>query len=183
MNGRHYLEDVALQLRKLRGLADRAIDQLPEQGLFAVLDAESNSIAVIVKHLSGNMRSRWTAFLTSDGEKPDRVRDREFELDAGDSAADLRARWNAGWELALGAISALEPEDLERTVRIRGEPHTVLEAINRQLCHYAYHVGQIVLLARHLAGESWQSLSIPKGRSGDFEVSKEGGTYRVDRDR
>jgi hypothetical protein len=129
-----------------------------------------------MKHMAGNMHSRWTDFLTSDGEKPDRHRDSEFERQAK-TADDLRQRWEAGWELAVGTISELDWRDLERQVTIRGEPHTVLAAISRQLTHYAYHVGQIVLLARHLAGPDWQWLSIPPGKSAEFEVSKEGDLY------
>lgn len=180
MNGAHYLDDVLLELRKLRRLADRALAQIPEQALFETLGEESNSIAVVMKHLAGNMRSRWSDFLTTDGEKRDRQRDREFEIEDGDDAAELRRRWQSGWELTIAAISALEPADLERTVTIRGEPHSVVQAIQRQLSHYAYHVGQIVLLARHHAGGDWQSLSIPKGRSDEYEVDKEGNRYLAD---
>ncbi len=155
------------------------MEQLDDEQLFRSLDAESNSIALIRKHMAGNMRSRWTDFLTTDGEKPDRHRDREFELEAGDSRESLTAHWEAGWARALETIGALEPEDLQKTVRIRGEPHTVLEALDRQLTHYAYHVGQIVLLARHLAGPDWRWLSVPKGESESYEVSKEGRPYEV----
>lgn len=174
----HYLEDTLVQLRKYRELAERALAQCPRDRWFSVPDPESNSIAVIMKHMAGNMRSRWTDFLTSDGEKADRERDREFILEESDSRDALLARWEDGWRLTLAAIEGLRPEDLQRTVTIRGEPHTVLEAINRQLTHYAYHVGQIVLLAKHVAGEGWQSLSIPRGRSGDFDVAKGGQVYR-----
>ena len=174
----HYLEDVLLQLRKHKNLAERAIAQVSDERLFRALDAESNSIAVVMKHLAGNMRSRWTEFLTTDGEKPDRDRDGEFELEEADSREKLTAAWEEGWERAIGAISAIGWQDLEGTVTIRGESHTVLEAINRQLTHYAYHVGQIVLLARHFAGDSWQYLSIPKGKSAEYEVSKDGSRRR-----
>jgi Protein of unknown function (DUF1572) len=174
---RHYLDDVLLQLRKLKEQADKAVAQIDEAQLFAVLDAEANSIALLMKHVSGNMRSRWTDFLTSDGEKPDRDRDREFEMDAGDTKAKLLAGWDDGWKRAIAAISALGPGDLDKTVRIRGEKHTVLEAINRQMTHYAAHVGQIVLLAKHFAGANWQSLSIPRGKSKEFEVAKTGAAY------
>ncbi len=174
----HYLQDVQLQLHKYKELAEKALAQVPDEDFFAVLDREANSMALIIKHMAGNMRSRWTDFLTSDGEKADRERDREFILEESDSRDALLARWEDGWRLTLAAIEGLRPEDLQRTVTIRGEPHTVLEAINRQLTHYAYHVGQIVLLAKHVAGEGWQSLSIPRGRSGDFDVAKGGQVYR-----
>jgi hypothetical protein len=171
-----YLEDAPSQLRKGKELADRAIAQISDEQLFIPLPGGGNSIAVIMKHLAGNMRSRWTDFLITDGEKPDRDRDREFEI--GDESADeLRRRWDAGWELALGAISALDWQDLEKTVTIRGEPHNVIAAINRQLTHYSYHVGQIVLLAQQFAGEDWQWLSIPPGASAKYEVSKEAELY------
>jgi hypothetical protein len=172
-----YLDDALRQLRKYKELGDRALAQIPEEGLFQRLDPESNSIALIIKHVSGNMRSRWTDFLATDGEKPDRNRDSEFEEEEGDTPESIRERWEAGWRLTLEAIGALAPEDLEKNISIRGEPHTVLEAINRQLTHYAYHVGQIVFLARHFAGPAWKSLSIPRGKSREFDVSKEGSSY------
>ena len=171
-----YLEDVQRQLRKYKELADKAIAQVTDEQLFTALDAETNSIAITMKHMAGNMRSRWTDFLTSDGEKPDRQRDREFERE-DESAAALRRSWDAAWELTIGVIDGLDWRDLEREVTIRGEPHGVVTAINRQLTHYAYHVGQIVLLARHFAGSEWQWLSIPRGKSAEFEVSKEGEPY------
>lgn len=176
----HYLDEALHQLRKLKTQADRALAQIDDEHLFAVPGPESNSIAVIMKHVAGNMRSRWTDFLTSDGEKPDRNRDTEFELDEADSADRVRARWEAGWQLTLDTIGSIAPADLERAVRIRGEAHTVLEAINRQLTHYAAHVGQIVFLARHYAGPRWQTLSIPKGKSREFDVSKSGSAYLVE---
>jgi hypothetical protein len=176
----HYLEDVLRQLHKYKDLAEKAVEQISDEELFQTLDAESNSIALVMKHLAGNMRSRWTDFLTSDGEKPDRQRDREFEREETDTRESLLASWEAGWQLTIGAISAIGWEDLEKTVTIRGEPHTVVEAINRQLTHYAYHVGQIVLLARHLKGADWRWLSIPKGKSREYEVSKEGSRYAVE---
>jgi hypothetical protein len=164
-----YLEDTLFQLGKLKSQADKAIAQVDDEHLFELLDAEANSIAVIMKHVAGNMRSRWTDFLTSDGEKPDRDRDTEFELSRNDSREALRDRWEDGWRRVLGAISSLRPEDLGRTVVIRGEPHTVLQAINRQVSHYSTHVGQIVLLAKHFAGPRWQTLSIPKRVGGGGE--------------
>jgi hypothetical protein len=174
-----YLEDCVLQLRKLKSLAEKAIAQIDEDRLFAVLDPEGNSIAVLMKHMAGNMRSRWTDFLTSDGEKPDRHRDTEFIQEPNETRAIVMARWEDGWRRTLDAISALEPADLARTVTVRGERHSVLEAINRQMTHYAMHVGQIVLLARHYAGPSWTSLSIPRGQSRTFDVSKSGDPYGI----
>lgn len=175
----HYLEDTRLQLRKLKGLADKALAQVDDRHLLATLDPEANSIAVIMKHMAGNMRSRWTDFLTSDGEKPDRNRDGEFALDPPPSRDEILAAWEGGWRQLFEALSALDPGDLAKSVRIRGEAHSVLEAINRQMTHYAMHVGQIVLLAKHYAGPAWQSLSIPKGASKAFEVSKQGAPYSV----
>ena len=167
MSGRQILDEALVQLDKLKKLADRAEAQVGDEDFFALLDAEANSIALVMKHMAGNMRSRWRDFLTSDGEKPDRRRDTEFERHPEDSRAALRQRWEEGWRLTREAIAALAPDDLARTVTIRGEPHTVLQAIARQLTHYAYHVGQIVLLAKHRAGDRWQTLSIPRGRSRD----------------
>jgi Protein of unknown function (DUF1572) len=174
-----FLEDALLQFRKYKGLADKAIAQIEGSQLFAAPDPESNSVAIIMKHVAGNMRSRWRNFLISDGEKPDRNRDSEFEREASDTLSGIRERWEAGWKLLFAALEPLIPADLSRTVTIRGEPHTVLQAINRQLTHYAYHVGQIVYLARHLAGPRWKSLSIPKGKSKDFEVARNGSAYRT----
>lgn len=176
----HYLQDALVQLKKYKELAERGFGQVSDEQFFQAIDPHSNSIAIIVKHLAGNMHSRWTDFLTTDGEKPDRNRDREFELEPLDTRERLLKRWESGWETTLESISALEWKDLEKTVPIRGEPHTVVEAINRQLTHYAYHTGQIVLLARHFAKDHWQSLSIPKGESVDYEVSKEGKQLEMD---
>lgn len=175
--GDMYLRDVGLQLRKYKDMADKAIAQTRDEHFFAALDAENNSIALKMKHTAGNMRSRWTNFLTSDGEKPDRLRDSEFVIEEGESRESVTALWEDGWRLTFSAIEPLGADDLLRVVSIRGEPHTVMEAINRQLTHYSYHVGQIVLLAKHFAGEGWQCLSIPRGRSADFDVSKKGGVY------
>lgn len=181
--GRHYLADIVRQLEKLRRLAEDAMRQVSDGQFFFAPDPESNSIALILKHVAGNMRSRWRDFLTTDGEKPDRHRDREFELEATDTRAALMARWEEGWSAALSTIRSLGPDDLSKTVTLRGEPHTVLEAINRQVPHYAYHVGQIVYLAKQLAGTSWRTLSIPRGRSRDFDVSKDGGIYGLKEER
>lgn len=179
----HYLEDALLSFRKQRKLAEDALAQVTDEQFFHALDPESNSLALIVKHVAGNQRSRWRDFLTSDGEKPDRRRDTEFELAGGDDRAALMARWHEGWELVLSAVGALAPADLLRTVTIRGESHSVLEAIDRQLVHYAHHAGQIVFLAKHLAGPRWRTLSIPRGRSSEHEVAKDGSRYRVEPER
>ena len=179
----HYLEDAAKVFRGQKKLADGAVAQVSDEEFFRAIDPESNSLAVIVQHVAGNQLSRWRDFLSSDGEKPDRDRDAEFELRASASRASVMARWNAGWVLTLATIGALEPEDLLRTVAVRGEPHTVLEAIDRQLAHYAQHCGQIVFLAKHLAGASWRTLSIPRGRSREVEVAKDGDPYRPEPER
>ena len=174
-----YLDDALLQMRKLKAQGDKAVAQVSNEHLFATLDSESNSIAMVMKHMAGNMRSRWTDFLTSDGEKPDRNRDTEFELTPTDTREHVLALWEQGWAVVFAAISSLTPADLDKGVRIRGESHSVIEAINRQTTHYAAHVGQIVLLAKHYAGPSWKTLSIPRGKSKEFDVSKGGGTYKV----
>lgn len=161
-----YLDECLAQLRKLKAQAEKAIAQVDDAQFAAILDADANSIALIMKHVAGNMRSRWTNFLETDGEKADRDRDSEFETAPVDTRQGILARWEDGWSRTLGAISALTPGDLDRTVTIRGEPHTVLQAINRQLSHYSAHVGQIVLLAKHFAGSQWQTLSIPKRSKG-----------------
>jgi len=149
-------------------MAERAIEQVEsEEDLNRELDENSNSIAIIVKHVSGNLRSRFRDFLISDGEKPDRNRDSEFESEEQVSREQLLRWWNAGWEIAMKSIEALVAEDLERTVRIRGEELLVVEALNRSVTHAAYHVGQIVYLARHFASPNWKTLSIPKGRSAE----------------
>lgn len=148
-------------------LAERAMEQITDENLFISLDPETNSIAVIVKHLSGNMRSRWTDFLTTDGEKPDRNRDGEF-IDPPETRQAMLESWSDGWSRLFAALESLSEADLVRTVTIRGEPHSVMQAINRQVAHYSLHVGQIVLLARHFAGHRWKSLSIPKNQSVEF---------------
>ena len=161
------LKDSVDLLRFYKKLGDRAMAQASDEALFATMDAESNSIAIIVKHMTGNMRSRWTDFLTSDGEKPDRNRDAEFETPP-QTRSGLVALWEAGWKICLDALDALKDEDLTRTITIRTEPHSVMQAINRQVGHYAHHVGQIVFLAKHFTGEKWQTLSVPKKKSADF---------------
>jgi hypothetical protein len=161
----HYLEDAIAEFRKLKSQGDRALEQLEDARFFVTLDPESNSIAVIVKHLAGNMRSRWTDFLTSDGEKPDRHRDQEFIIDQETTRAQVMQWWENGWQYLFHAIEPLQPEDVMRTVLIRHEPHTVVQAINRQLTHYASHIGQIVFLAKHLKSSEWRTLSVPRGMS------------------
>jgi hypothetical protein len=177
--GRHYLADALKIFRSNKQLAERAIAQLADDELFVAIDAEANSVAVIVRHLAGNMRSRWTDFLTSDGEKPDRDRDSEFVLDERTSREDVLRWWEEGWRVVFAAVEPLRPEDLLRRVPIRGEPHTVVEAINRQLSHYAQHVGQIVFLAKHLKSSDWQTLSIARGQSGKFNASMGGRGEKV----
>jgi len=162
-----YLEDARSLLRYYQSLAERAMEQVTDQDLVAVLDGEMNSIAVIVKHMVGNMRSRWTDFLTSDGEKPDRDRESEFR-DPAVSRATLVREWTDGWALVFRALDPLTEADLGRTVTIRGEAHSVLQAISRQLAHYAYHCGQIIFLAKHFQHDRWKSLSVPRGQSVPF---------------
>ncbi len=162
-----YLVDSLDLFHFYKKLGERAMAQVPDQDLFAVLDGEMNSIAVIVKHMAGNMRSRWTDFLTSDGEKPDRNRDSEF-IDPPATREALLAAWEEGWQCLFGALEPLSEEDLGRTVTIRGEAHSVMQAINRQVAHYSYHVGQIVLLAKHFNHDAWQSLSVPRRKSEDY---------------
>jgi hypothetical protein len=158
-----YLDDSLETFRAYKRLAERAMDQLTDDQLFAALDEEMNSIAIIVKHMAGNMRSRWTDFLTSDGEKPDRDRDSEFEQ-APATREDLMKVWESGWQHVFAALEPLTDADLGRTVTIRGEAHSVMQAINRQVAHYAQHIGQIILLAKHFAHDRWQSLTIPRKR-------------------
>ena len=166
----HYLNEAHRQMRGHKRLAEGAMAQLKDEELFVTLDPESNSVAVIVKHMAGNMRSRFTDFLTTDGEKPDRYRDQEFELSPTTTRADLTKWWEDGWARVFEAIESLKPEDVMRTVTIRGEPHTVLQAVNRQVAHYAYHAGQIVFLAKHFRSGKWRSLSIPRGKSEEFKT-------------
>jgi hypothetical protein len=163
--GAAYLDEARRSFRGHKRLAEGALAQVRDEELFTLIDAEANSIAIIVKHLAGNMRSRWTDFLTSDGDKPNRHRDEEFEMQSGTTREEMMRWWEEAWALVFQTIESLNPEDLGRTVYIRGQEHTVLQAINRQVAHYAYHVGQIVLLAKHARGAEWKSLSIPKGQS------------------
>ena len=175
----HYLEETLRQMRGNKRLADGALQQVTDEEFFRELDPESNSIAIVVKHMAGNMRSRFTDFLTSDGEKPDRNRDQEFELGTSAARKDLMQTWELGWKTVIDSISALKPEDVEKTVTIRSEPHTVLQAINRSLAHLAYHTGQIVYLAKYFRSESWKTLSVPRGKTEEFNArmrEKHGGT-------
>jgi uncharacterized damage-inducible protein DinB len=164
----HYLDEARRQFLGHKRLAEGALAQLQDEEFFVAIDAEANSIATLVKHIAGNARSRFTDFLTSDGEKPDRHRDQEFELSANTTRAEVMRWWEEGWQIVLSALESLKPEDVERTVTIRGQPHSVLQAVNRQIAHYAYHVGQIVFLAKHLRSREWKSLSVPKGKSEEF---------------
>jgi uncharacterized damage-inducible protein DinB len=163
----NFKTDAVESFRSYKRLAERALEQVSDEEFFAEIDAESNSIAVIVKHIAGNLRSRWRDFLTTDGEKPDRHRDTEFEM-IGDTRSTLMEFWESGWQTLFDAIEPLKSEDFERTVTIRGEPHTIVEAINRQLTHYAYHIGQVVFLAKHLRSSDWETLSVPRNRSAEF---------------
>lgn len=165
-----YLKDALDLFRYYKKLAERAMAQCPEEGLFTALDQESNSIAVIVKHMAGNMRSRWRDFLTTDGEKPDRNRDTEFE-DPPQTRRELLELWERGWKCVFDALEPLTEADLARTVSIRTEPHSVMQAVNRQIAHYAHHIGQILFVAKHLtttATGKWESLSVPRGKSQHF---------------
>ena len=171
MDAAAYLTITREHFAAIRRKADRALAQADDAKFFATLDPESNSLALLVKHVAGNLRSRWTDFLTADGEKPDRARDAEFVADAAnDTRAALDRRWNEGWAALFGALDAMRPEDLDRVVTIRGEPLSAFAAIERQKEHYAYHVGQIVFLSKHLAGKAWRPQSIPKGGSAAYDA-------------
>lgn len=167
-----YLADMRTQFAKLRSTAERAMAQVDDDDFAKMPDVENNSIAIIIKHISGNLRSRCTDFLTSDGEKPDRDRDGEFVLHPHDTRIDLLNEWAAAWDLLGATVAALTPDDLGRTILIRAEPHTVVQALNRHLAHLAHHVGQIVLLAKHWVGVDWQTLTIPRGQSKAFTQTK-----------
>ena len=162
-----YLTDVKARFESIRTQAERAAAQVDDAAFLSPLGEEENSIALIMKHMSGNLRSRFTNFLTSDGEKPDRNRDGEFEQAKADSRETILARWSDGWRILFDALDGLTPDDLTRTVTIRGEPHTVIQALSRQLVHHAQHAGQIVLLAKHAAGANWRTLSIPRTKKRD----------------
>jgi hypothetical protein len=162
-----YLQDALSLLRFYKRLGEGAMAQVEDEQLLAALDPEMNSIAIVVKHLHGNMRSRWTGFPIADGESPSRDRDAEF-LEPPRSRGDVMALWDEGWNCVFTALEPLSDADMGRTVTIRGEPHSVLQAIQRQLTHYAYHVGQIVFLAKHFQSAQWKSLSVPRGQSREF---------------
>jgi len=162
-----YIEDSTALFAYYKKLAERAIEQIGDEHLFTALDDEGNSIAIIVKHMAGNMRSRWTDFLATDGEKPDRDRDSEFEGPPATRKA-LMDVWENGWKCLFNTLESLSEADLSRTVTIRGEAHSVMQAINRQMAHYPHHVGQIVLLAKHFAGDKWYTLSVPKHGSSEY---------------
>ncbi|MDT7806510.1 MAG: hypothetical protein QOJ70_323 [Acidobacteriota bacterium] len=169
----HYLENALEEFRDLKKLADLAAAQVSDEEFFRTPDPESNSIALIMKHMAGNMRSRWTDFLTTDGEKADRRRDSEFVSEGEDRRA-IEERWEAGWRTVFDTLASLHGEDLMRTVTIRREPHTIVEAVNRQLAHYGQHTGQIVFLAKHLKSAQWKTLSVPRGQSEAFNKKMEG---------
>lgn len=166
----HYLDEARRQLRGHKHMGEAAMSQLADNDFFVTLDPEANSVATLVKHLAGNMRSRFTDFLTSDGEKPDRFRDREFELSPATTRGEVMTWWEEGWTCVFAAIDSLKPEDVMRTVTIRNEPHTVLQAVNRQIAHYAQHIGQIVFLAKHLRSSEWKTLTIPRGKSEEYKT-------------
>ena len=168
--GQHYLADALYTFRYYKALAERAFAQISDEDFFHTIDDESNSIAVNIKHMAGNMLSRWTDFLTTDGEKPERNRDLEFVMLPETTKEDMLAYWEQGWKATFDAIEPLVPDDLLRTITIRGQNHTVVQAIDRQMAHYAYHVGQIVYLAKHFQASDWQTLSVPKNKSAEFNA-------------
>ena len=171
MNVEQYQADVLREFRRLKKHGDAAMAQVSDEDFFKVLDENSNSIALIVKHISGNLKSRWQDFLTTDGDKADRKRDEEFIVDSSDSRNSLLEGWEQGWRYLFDAISSLQASDFTATVFIRKEPHSVVQAINRALVHCAGHTGQIIFLAKHLAGEGWQTLTIPRGKSEEFHAT------------
>ena len=164
---RNFHTDAVESFRNYKKMAERAMEQVSDEEFFASIDDEANSIAVIVKHIAGNLISRWSDFLTTDGEKPTRDRDAEFEI-RDDSRDELMQFWERGWKTLFDNIEPLIVDDFSKTVTIRGQAHTIVEAFNRQLSHYAYHIGQIVLLAKHFRSSEWKTLSIPKNRSAEF---------------
>ena len=169
--GQHYLDDALKTFRDYKTTAERAFAQISDEDFFRTIDDESNSVAIIVKHMAGNMISRWTDFLTTDGEKPDRNRDMEFVMLPETTKEEMLAFWEKGWARVFAAIEPLQPEDLMRLVQIRGQDHTVMQAINRQVSHYANHIGQVILLAKHFKAGEWQSLSVPKNKSAEVNAS------------
>jgi hypothetical protein len=168
----HYLEEMKRQFRGHKRMGEVAMAQLEDLDFFVTLDPESNSVAALVKHIAGNARSRFTDFLTTDGEKPDRFRDQEFEVSEKTTREDVMRWWEQAWSHVFSALDSVGPEDVQRTVTIRQEPHTIMQALNRALAHYAQHIGQIVFLAKHLRSAQWQTLSIPRGKSEDYKVAR-----------
>lgn len=182
--GQDFLEHARRTFRDYKKLGERALAQLNDEDFFRTIDQDSNSIAVIMKHLAGNMLSRWTDFLTTDGEKPERNRDMEFVMLPETTKAEMLAYWERGWKCTFAALESLTPDDLLRVVTIRGQDHTVVHAITRQIAHYASHVGQMVYLAKHFKAGDWQSLSVPKNKSAEFnsylkeKLTSSGGTAK-----
>jgi hypothetical protein len=179
----YYLEEIRRQFLGHKRMGDAAMAQLEDNEFFISIDPDSNSVAALVKHIAGNARSRFTDFLTSDGEKPDRFRDREFEVSAKMTREEVVGWWEEGWAHVFSTLDSLTPEDVQSTVTIRQEPHTVMQALGRALCHYAQHIGQIVFLAKHLRSSRWQTLSIPRGKSEEYKVANlqthTRGTYKA----
>jgi len=179
----HYLEEMKRQFRGHKRMGEAAMAQLEDKDFFVALDPESNSVAALVKHIAGNARSRFTDFLTSDGEKPERFRDQEFGVSEKTTREEVLRWWEQAWFYVFSTLDSLHPEDVQRTVTIRQEPHTVMQALNRALAHYAQHIGQIVFLAKHLRSSQWQTLSIPRGKSEDYKTTSpkthSRGTYKT----
>ena len=173
-----YLDEIRRQLRGHKRMAESAMSQLEDKEFFATIDPESNSVAVLMKHVAGNARSRFTDFLTEDGEKPDRFRDREFEISGTTTREEVMRWWEEGWSKVFSTLDLLKPEDASRTITIRQEPHTVMQALNRALAHYAQHIGQIVFLCKHLRSSQWQTLSIPRGKSEEYKSGNPKGFSR-----
>jgi len=181
--GSHYLDEVKRQFRGHKRMGEAAMAQLEDKDFFSALDPESNSVAALVKHIAGNARSRFTDFLTTDGEKADRFRDQEFEVSENTTREDVLRWWEQAWAHVFSTLESLHPEDVQRVVTIRQEPHTVMQALNRAIAHYALHIGQIVFLAKHLRSAQWKTLSIPRGTSEDYKTAKpkdfNRGTYDI----
>jgi hypothetical protein len=167
-----YLEEMKRQFRGHKRMGEAAVAQLEDKDIFATLDPESNSVAALIKHIAGNARSRFTDFLTSDGEKPDRFRDQEFEISEETTRQEVLDWWEQGWTRVFSTLDSLNPEDVQRTITIRQEPHSVMQALNRALAHYAQHIGQIVFLSKHLRSSQWRTLSIPRGESENYKAAR-----------
>jgi hypothetical protein len=174
----HYLDEIRRQLRGHQRMAESAMAQLEDKEFFTTIDPESNSVAILVKHIAGNARSRFREFLTTDGEKPDRFRDQEFEISADTTRAEVMRWWEEGWSQVFSTLDSLKPDDVSRIVTIRQEPHTVMQVLNRALAHYAQHIGQIVFLSKHLRSSQWQTLSIPRGKSEQYKSGNPKGFSR-----